>query len=75
MAHHYETDPFKVIRAAFVELAESALYAETDMGEYNPCPDYCDMLRATIDQIMTAKSFADLSAVEWIAGKAALNAD
>ena len=75
MSHEYETEPFKVIRAAFTELAENALYNETETGTHNPCPDYCTMLRATIcQQIMTAESFDDLAQIDWIAGKAALNA-
>ena len=74
MSHEYESDPFKVIQAAFIELAENALYAETDLGEHVLCPDYCEMLLITISDIRAAESFNDLARIDWIAGKAAFNA-
>lgn len=73
----YETDPFRVLRAALSELAESALYLETesDCAPANPCPDYVAHLRDAVRTIGAAQSFDDLAAVEWIAGRAAIALD
>jgi hypothetical protein len=73
MAHTYETNAFIVLRAALSDMAESALYLETesDCAPVNPCPDYIAHLRASIRAIGKAESFADLARVEWIAARAA----
>ena len=77
MAYAYESDPFLVIRAALSDLAESALYMETesDCAPINPCLEYCTMLRDTIRAIGAAQSFADLARIAWVAGRAALAID
>ena len=69
----YETDPFKVLRAAMSQLCADAIYLETE-GDlpHKPCPDYVAHLQAASRQIDAAETFADLASVEWIAGKAAL---
>ena len=77
MAHMYESNPFRVIRAALSDLAESALYMETesDFAPINPCLEYCAMLRDTIRAIGAAQSFADLAHIDWVASRAALAMD
>ena len=73
----YNTDPFRVLRAALSELCENAIYAETegDGAPLTPCPDYVAMLRETSRAICAAQSIADLARIEWVAGKAALGAE
>ena len=71
----YETNPFRVLRAALSELCEAAIYAETELGEHRPCPDYLAHLRDASRQIIAAQSIEDLSRIEWIAGQAALGAE
>jgi hypothetical protein len=77
MACEYETDPLRVIRAALSQLAENALYLETesDCAPENPCPDYCAMLADTIRAIGAAQSFDELARLDWITGMAALGLD
>jgi len=66
---------FHVMRAALLRCAENALYAETDLGEHKPCPDYVQHMRETILAIMAAQSIDQLAAVPWVAGQAALGAE
>ena len=77
MAHTYESNPFLVIRAALSNLAELALYMETESeyGPENSCPDYVAHLRDTIRAICVAQTFEDLARIEWISGRAALGLD
>jgi hypothetical protein len=73
----YDADPFRVLRAALVQLCEEAIYLERE-SEYGPergCPDYLAMLGETLRALMTAQTFADLAGIEWLAGKAALAMD
>ena len=71
----YPTDPFTVLRAALLQLAEDALYMETEHenGPARPCPDYTAELHATIAALLAAESLPELAAVQWVSGKAALN--
>lgn len=73
----YETDTFTVLRAALLELCEDAIYLETEseLGPEKPCPDYIAHLRESSRAINDAKTLADLAAIPWIAGKAALALD
>jgi hypothetical protein len=73
----YATDTFTVLRAAFLELCEDAIYLETEseLGPENPCPDYVTHLRESSRAINDAKTLADLVSVPWISGKAALALD
>lgn len=75
MAFDYETDPFRVLRAALSELCENAIYAETDGNPHRACPDYLAELRATSRAISAAESVVELAAVPWVTRKAALGAE
>jgi hypothetical protein len=73
----YESDPFRILRAALSQLCEDAIYNETesDTAPSRPCPDYLAMLRDTSRAIIAARSVSDLARIDWIAGKAALGAE
>ena len=70
-----KSDSFDIIRAAFSELCEKAIYTEQETGDHQPCQDYLDHLRNASRQIGSAKCFDDLANVDWIAGQAALAID
>lgn len=71
----YESNPFRVIRAALSELCEKAIYAETDLGEHKPDPEYLEHLRKASRAIGAAQSIENLASIDWIAGQAALGAE
>jgi hypothetical protein len=73
MAHTYESDTFRVLRAAISNLCETAIYAESESE--NPCPDYLAELRGASRAIGAARSIDDLVAVGWVAREAALGAE
>ena len=75
MAHTYESDPFRVLRAALSNLCETAIYAETDGNHFEPCPDYLAELRAASRAINAARSIEDLAAIGWVARQAAIGAE
>jgi hypothetical protein len=74
MAIEYEKNAFKVLQGAFLQLCERAIYLETesDCAPCNPCPDYLAMLCDASESIIDANSIKDLSAINWIAGIAAM---
>jgi hypothetical protein len=77
MPHTYESDPFRILRAALSDMAESALYMETEHehGPANPCPDYIAHLREAIHAIGDAQSFEDLARVPWVESRAIIALD
>lgn len=70
----YETDTFTVLQAALSQLCEDAIYLETEseLGPEKPCPEYTAHLRESSRAIWDAKTLADLAAIPWVSGKAAL---
>ena len=71
----YESDTLRVLRAAFSELCEKAIYAESELGEHNPCQGYLAHLRDASRAIGAAQTIEELARIEWIAGQAALGAE
>jgi hypothetical protein len=64
---------FEAIRAALYKIA-SDLW-DTESYSPRPCPDYLAYMGQTVAAIRAAESVADLVAVDWVSGQAALGAE